>query len=102
MDLLSVFVNKDVALRLNFLSCQCISMRTTPAYSPQWDGRSNGIIFLFASLRIGCCEDHNENPFHKWLKIMTPREFIRVANGHFLGGFSRGEGYLTAKVSWLR
>jgi transposase InsO family protein len=72
-------------------------VRTTPAYSPESNGMAEAFVKTFKRDYIALCEpsdaitlmnhlpewfeDYNENAPHKGLKMMSPREFIRVVNG---------------------
>ena len=70
---------------------------TTPSYSPESNGMAEAFVKTFkrdyASLDklenmhdvmsklSGWFNDYNENAPHKGLKMMSPRQFLRVANG---------------------
>ena len=70
---------------------------TTPSYSPESNGMAGAFVKTFkrdyASLDklgnmhdvmsklAGWFEDYNENAPHQGLKMMSPRQFLRVANG---------------------
>jgi putative transposase len=70
---------------------------TTPSYSPESNGMAEAFVKTFkrdyASLDklenmydvmsklSGWFDDYNENAPHKGLKMMSPRQFLRVANG---------------------
>lgn len=82
---------------VNFARLLGFDVCTTPSYSPESNGMAEAFVKTFKrdyvsfdrlenacdvmSKLAGWFNDYNENAPHKGLKMLSPRQFLRVANG---------------------